>query len=161
MASFMVSSFLASDGNVSSVTWLDWQRVGLANGHWITGAQLEPFPAENWLHARACNSLDLCSRCVVASRPLLRVDVPPDGAPANVTIMNVARDIFDEVGVMDGRLSGLGVGVAWSDFVDGTTSYLPLRFEVCIGTTLFGCQRLPFQFASQVASIIERVALDP
>ena len=126
-----------------------WVAAGPRQLVMLRTSDLSMAPNGYMLLVRACHSViepsmkavtvpltdELCSAVVESAHPLIIVDnKPTSGVVEMVTRGTVLAVLSDEK-----RLS-----VNWHAFGDATLLHAALNYEVCVGTTPYGCQLHPF-----------------
>jgi hypothetical protein len=121
----------------------EWASAGVAGGVQVDTRPLALAPQQQWLHVRACNEVGLCSGTLSAEAPMLLTSERPSEREAGVSLKTFSR------GVLDGRDgTSAQLDVSWNAFRDPTEAVAMLKYEVCVGTTPFGCQLVPFAAAA-------------
>jgi hypothetical protein len=118
---------------------LYWEYVGPRDLALLQLQAMLSTPVSYILHIRACNTASLCSDAV--SEPLIITTSPPDTFAAHL----------GSVGQGARFLSPFDVHVSWALGADASFAAvdplhpgMALTYEVCIGTSPFGCQVQPF-----------------
>ena len=128
-----------------------WVAAGARQLVLLRTSDLMVAPASHMLFARACHAAseaspaavtpealsdELCSAVVESAHPLVIVtDKPSPGVVEMATRGTTAKAVLSD----HSHLS-----VRWSGFGDATLVYAALEYEVCVGTTPYGCQLHPF-----------------
>ena len=113
----------------------EWETAGPRQLALLRTVDLESAPFNYTLHARACNTAGLCSDGKSSSFPLV---VVVDSPTAGVVTIGAHSNFLSRTDVLD---------LSWQGFTDVTVgfahtfpTFTPLEFDVCLGTTPYGCQ---------------------
>lgn len=110
----------------------DWEPAGPRQLALLQTARLEPAPFNHTLYVRACDAGGLCSDMRPSGRLVLTSAPPVAGAVMIVAHCTEERPYF----LSDSER----LAVEWEGFSDASHALTPLEYEVCLGTTPYGCQ---------------------